>query len=212
MTFSLKILAIVPVAVLTACGGGGGGTSTGSSTVTPPTNGSATSPASTSSADLISFLEADATTISSPYGSDKGISRVERTVSSNGETVTVTADRFADGTYGLIQYVSGDNTRLYTLDDGLVATTKSPDGRYNGTFEVNYTVDGGTTWNVGTGDSIIVLDTEKGTADFGGMATATTSTGTNSVEYYSTAALVDGKFTDSAASVNYREDGVFVEN
>lgn len=210
--FSPKILAIIPLSVLAACGGGGsGGNSSGSASVTPPVNGTVTQPASTSSADLISFLEQGATTVSNPYGSDKGISRVQRTATVNGETVTVTADRFADGTYGLIQYVSGDNTRLYTLDDGLVATTKSPDGRYNGTFEVNYTVDGGNTWNVGTGDSGIVLDTATGKADFGGMATAYNSAGSNSVEYYSTSDLVGGKFSDNSAIVNYRENGAFVE-
>lgn len=42
----------------------------------------------------------------------------------------------------------------YPLDGGLLATTKSPDGRGNGTLEVNDTVNGGTIWNVGTGDSV----------------------------------------------------------
>lgn len=213
MMFSPKILAIVPLSVLAACGGGGSdGNGSGSASITPPVNGTVNQPASTSSADLISFLEQGATTVNNPYGSDKGISRVQRTSTANGETITVTADRFVDGTYGLIQYVSGDNTRLYTLDDGLVATTKSPDGRYNGTFEVNYTVDGGTTWNVGTGDSIIVLDTEKGTADFGGMATAYNGTGSNSIEYYGGSSLQNGEFADASASVHYRENGAYVSS
>ena len=81
--------------------------------------------------------------------------------------------------------------------------------QFNGTFDVSYSVDGGATWVDGTGDASAVINTGTGTADFGGMASNTSTSGdVTSVEFYSTSNLVDGQFNDNAADVIYREGGL----
>ncbi|WP_027234080.1 hypothetical protein [Leisingera caerulea] len=207
-TITIKSVAVLGLMSLAACGGGSG--STGGSPVTPPP--AATAPASNSSADLLDYVVDGGAVVYNQHTNENNMTRLQRSEVVNGERHTVTVDRLADGTYGLIQYVKGDEATLYTMDDGLVASTDVPDGQFNGAFEVSYTVDGGSTWNIGSGEASVTLDTATGQAHFGGMATdRSVATGDfNSVEYYSTANLVNGEFSDNAASVIYREDGASV--
>lgn len=201
------IPALVIVSLLSACGGssGGGGNSGGGSTPPPAVD---TGPASRSSADLLDYVLDGGSEVYNYHSDRNNITRMQRSTTIDGEQVVVTVDQLAGGSNGLIQYRSGDDVTVYKLDDTLVASTNTPDGQYNGTFDVSYSVDGGATWTNGTGDAGVVLDTTSGEAHFGGMASNTSSAGDlTSVEYYSTSDLVDGQFVDNAASVVYREDG-----
>ena len=204
MTISLRTpLASTVLLSLVACSGGssGGGDD---STAPPPEPG----PASTASADLLDFVMDGGTEVYNYETDRNGMTRLQRSGSVDGDDVLVTVDTFEDGTSGLIQYARDGEVTLYTLDDTLAASTVTPDGHYVGAMDVTYSVDGGSTWQVGSGDASVTMDTEEGLAMFGSLVSAENS----SLEYYSTAELVDGTFSDSEASVNYRDaEGAFVD-
>lgn len=201
----LKTVAVLGLMSVAACGGGGGGSNPATPS-TPPT--ADTGPASTSPADLVDYVLDGGSEVYNYHSDRNNITRMQRSTTVDGEQVVVTVDQLAGGSNGLIQYRNGNDLTIYTLDDTLVATTNTPDGQYNGTFDVSYSVDGGATWTNGTGDAGVVLDTTSGEAHFGGMASNTSAAGDlTSVEYYSTSDLVGGRFVDNAASVVYREDG-----
>lgn len=202
---------VIPVLVITsflgACGGssGGGGNSGDGNTAPPAVD---TGPASSSSSDLLDYVLDGGSKVYNYHSDRNDITRMQRATTVDGERVVVTVDQLAGGSNGLIQYRNGDDLTIYTLDDTLVAGTNTPDGQYNGAFDVSYSVDGGATWEVGTGDAGVTISTATGEANFGGMATANRDDGSfSSIEYYSTSDLVDGQFVDNAASVVHREDG-----
>ena len=199
----LKTVAVLGLMSVAACGGGSGG---GGTTTPPPVD---TGPASTSSADLLDYVLDGGSKVYNYHSDQNNITRMQRETTIDGETVVVTVDQLEGGSNGLIQYRNGDDLTIYTLDDTLVASTDTPDGQYNGAFDVSYSVDGGTSWEVGTGDASATISTSTGEANFGGMATATRGDdSSSSIEYYSTADLVNGQFVDNAASVIHRENGM----
>ncbi|MBW3243629.1 hypothetical protein KUV57_13225 [Epibacterium sp. DP7N7-1] len=200
----LKTVAVLGLMSVAACGGGSGGSAPTQPPVTPDTG-----PASTSSADLLDYVLDGGSEVYNYEADRNNITRLQRSTTVNGETVVVTVDQLAGGSNGHIMYKKGDDMMVYALDDSQVASTNTPDGQFNGTFDVSYSVDGGATWVDGTGDASAVINTGTGTADFGGMASNTSTSGdVTSVEFYSTSNLVDGQFNDNAADVIYREGGL----
>lgn len=203
-TTLIKTAGILGLMMLAACGGSG----TSPTTPRPDPEPTDPGPASTAPAALVDYVIDGGSEVYNYHSNRNNITRLQRTTTVDGEVITVTMDQLEGGSNGLIQYRRGDGVTLYQLDDTLVAVTDTPDGQYNGAFEVSYSVDGGQTWEIGSGDAGVVLNTTTGQADFGGMATANRGDGgTSSVEYYSTAELVDGVFVDNSALVVYREDG-----
>ncbi|WP_226562636.1 hypothetical protein [Salipiger thiooxidans] len=202
------IPAFLVVAMLSACGGSSGGGANPGGDGTPTPVEPDTGPASASSSDLLDYVLDGGSQVYNYHSNRNNITRMQRSTTVDGEQVVVTVDQLAGGSNGLIQYRNGDDLTIYKLDDTLVASTNTPDGQYNGAFDVNYSVDGGTTWEVGTGDAGATINTSTGEANFGGMATSNREDGSfSSIEYYSTSDLVDGQFVDNAASVVHREDG-----
>lgn len=205
---SKMLISIVPIiALLGACGsssGSGGGDGGGN---TPPQV--ETGPDSSSPEDLLDYVLDGGSKVYNYHSDRNNITRLQRSTIVDGERVVVTVDQLESGVNGLIQYRKDDDVPVYALDENLVAETNTPDGQYNGAFDVSYSVDGGKSWEVGTGDAGASISTSTGEAHFGGMSTAYRDDGTfSSIEYYSTTNLVDGEFVDNGASVVHREDGV----
>ena len=202
MQFLKSTAAIALVLGLAACGGGG---STGSVS-TPPTSVTSTGPASEAPQDLIAFAT-DGGTTSVVGNADWRVSRTSRTVTgTDGAPVTVTVDVLPGGDYGMISLRRGENMTFYTMNDGLVANATLPSAYYVGPWSTTYRMPGQASYVLGQGDFSVSVDMAAGTASFGGMSSAATS----SVEIYGDTTVAGGSFSSSDARVVLREDGAYI--
>ncbi len=204
MTTILRLLsASAAVALLSACGGGGG-TSSPSPTTPPP---SSTAPASTSTADLVAFVGSGATQTTL----DSGVTRRARNFSQDGKSGTVAVDRLAGTDIGLVQYRLGNDVFVYRLTGEPVASMTLPSGAYNGPLDMNYTLNGGDTWRVMSGEANLALDMATGSVAIGGIA----GNNRHSIEMFGDADLVDNRFVDRNTTLrlrNQEQGGTFMRD
>lgn len=189
------------IALLSACGGGGG-------TSGPrPTTPAPTAPASTSTADLVAFVGSGATQTTL----DSGVTRRTRNFTEGGAVGTVAVDRLAGTDIGLVQYRLGDDVFIYRLTGEPVASMTLPSGAYNGPLDMNYSLDGGTSWSAMSGEANLSLDFATGEVGIGGIA----SDSKTSIELFGDAVLVDNRFIDTGTTLRLRDaaaGGTFVRD
>lgn len=204
MTTALRLSATAAlVALLSACGGGGG-TSSPNPTTPPPAQN--TGPASTSTADLITFAQGGSAT-----QLDAGVSRQTRNFTQNGLSGTVSVDRLAGTDFGLVQYRLGNDVSIYRLTGEVVSSMTLPSGFYNGPLAMNYRFDANSGWSVVQGEVNLVLNFETGELAIGGIA----SNEAHSIEIFGDAIVVNNEFVTTDATLRLRDaaaGGTFIRD
>lgn len=191
------------VALLSACGGGGGTSSPNPVTPPPAQN---TGPASTSTADLISFAQGGSAT-----QLDGGVSRQTRNFTQDGRSGTVSVDRLAGTDFGLVQYRVGNDVSIYRLSGEVVSNMTLPSGFYNGPLTMNYRFDANSGWAVVQGEANLALNFETGELAIGGIA----SNGSHSIELFGDATVVNNAFANADTTLRLRDaaaGGTFIRD